>query len=93
MFLSRSSDGVNAAGDHAVIGARCVHESRMVRVYEFGRGVMLWAGNPSQCWCNWSVLVLGERALLTFVAIFRVCYDPAQIPPRLHAADLSPLII
>jgi len=32
MFLSLSSDVFDAAVDYAVIGARCCHESRMVRV-------------------------------------------------------------
>jgi len=86
MFLSLGSDSVNATGDHAVIGARCVHESRMVRVYGFGRGIVLWAGIPSQS-CQ-LVCDLCELALLTFVAIFRVCYDPARIWPRLHNATL-----
>jgi hypothetical protein len=84
MFLSPGSNGVNATGDHAVIGARYFHESRMVRVYGLDRGLELGARNPSQSRANWSVLVLCERALLTFVAIFRVCYDPAPIRPRLH---------
>jgi hypothetical protein len=52
MFLLLGSDWVNATGDHAVIGARCLHESRMVRVYVFGRELVLWAGNPSQSCLN-----------------------------------------
>jgi hypothetical protein len=41
MFMLPISDGVNATGDHAVIGARYCHESRMVRLYSFTRGLVL----------------------------------------------------
>ena len=88
------SDGVNATDDHAVIGARFCHESRIVRLYGSARGLMLRAGIPSQGRVNWSVLILCEG--FVDVSSQYSMFVMIQLEfgrPRLHAADLSPLMI